>query len=93
MVEEEGVPDDWKVGVRDRSGVLVREIGDTGMGEITDGGVEGGGEGKAPFTDDGDVGSGICVGGTSSSWGSGLNSGSGSCAGFKLGSREARLAC
>lgn len=76
------------MGVRVRSGgVLVSAIEGTGSGETGGGGVEGGGEGKTPFTSDGDVGSGICAGDTCS----GLVPGSDSAAGFGVGSGEPTL--
>lgn len=76
------MPGVWKMGVRARSGVFIRVNGDTGMGEVMGGGVEGGEEREIPFTCDGDVGSGIC---------SGLTPGSCSGAGFGSSSRGTTL--
>lgn len=76
------MPGGWKMGVRARSdGVLADTIGDIGIGEAGGEGVEGGGE-KTPFIDDGDVGSGICAGGTCSGCSPGPVSGSDPGAGF-----------
>lgn len=92
MVEEEGVPGCWKMGVRDRSGrILIGEIGDTGMRGAAGGGVEEGGEGGTPFIGAGDDGSGIRAGGTCSGCGSSLTSGSGSVVCFGIGSGEEAL--
>ena len=94
MVEEEGVPGCWNIGVRDRSGsILVGAIGNAGMEEAADGGVEGGGGGECvtPFTSAGDDGSGIRAGGTCSGRGSSLTAGSGSAVGFGVCSGEEGL--
>lgn len=92
MVEEEAVLGGWKTGVRVRSDdPLVKAIDGTRTGEARGGGVEGGGEWEMPFAGDGDVGSGVSAGDTSSGCGSGLTSGSDSGAGFRSGSGEASL--
>ena len=89
MVEEEGVPGGWKVGVRARSSSpFVKRVECTGVGETTGGGVEGEGEEEIPFLGEGEVGSGICVGSTCSGCGSSLTSGSCSGAGVISGSGE-----
>ena len=86
MVEEEGVPGGWKTGVRVRSGVPLAKASEVTHMGATGGGVDGGGEGEAPFGGDGDVGSGIC---SACACGSGLSSGSGCSAGLAVGSGEA----